>query len=76
MLSYTVPTGLLGAFGQPERLVTILALVLATANMNPIVATVGGFHNELVVIRVGWSHENHRSASSLSVWALLSSQSV
>ena len=31
----------------------VLGFVLATRDMNPVVATVGGFHDELVVIRVG-----------------------
>lgn len=32
---------------------TVLALVLATADVDPVVTTVGGLHDELVVIRVG-----------------------
>lgn len=31
----------------------VLALVLAAADVDPVVATVRGFHDELVVIRVG-----------------------
>ena len=38
---------------QSQNLMAVLALVLAAADMDPEVATVGGFHDELVVIRVG-----------------------
>lgn len=38
---------------QPQNLMAVLLGVLATADMNPVVAAVGGFHDELVVIRVG-----------------------
>ena len=38
---------------QSQNLMAVLALVLAAADMDPEVATVGGLHDELVVIRVG-----------------------
>lgn len=42
-------------FGQPQNLMAVLALalVLAAGDMDPIVTTVGGLHDELVEIRVG-----------------------
>ena len=43
---------------QSQNLMAVLALVFTAADMDPVVATIGGFHDELVVIRVGWSHEN------------------
>lgn len=39
--------------GQSQNLMAVLLLVLATRDVNPEVATVGGFHDELIVIRVG-----------------------
>lgn len=40
-------------FSQSQNLMAVLALVLAAADMDPVVTTVGGLHDELVVIHVG-----------------------
>lgn len=36
-----------------QNLMAVLLDVLATADMNPVVATIGGFHNELIEVGVG-----------------------
>ena len=38
---------------QSQNLMMALALVLATADVDPIIATIGGLHDELVVIPLG-----------------------
>lgn len=38
---------------QTQNLMAILALVLAAADVDPEVATVGGFHDELIEVGVG-----------------------
>lgn len=39
--------------GQSQNLMAVLLDVLAAAYMDPVIATVVGFHNELIVICVG-----------------------
>lgn len=52
---------------QSQNLMAVLGLVLATADMNPEVATIGGFYDGLIKIDVFGSQENLSLRSSLQV---------